>query len=43
MLVESMYEQWESAYFTIADFEELLDDYAAFLDSRDRPGAGSNG
>ncbi len=39
VLLESLYEQWESVYFTIAEFEELLDDYAAFLDSRSRPGA----
>ncbi|WP_261568855.1 hypothetical protein [Frankia gtarii] len=41
VLLESLYEQWESVYFTIAEFEELLDDYAAFLDSRRRPDAGS--
>ncbi len=29
--LESLYEQWETVYFTIAEFEELLDDYAAFL------------
>ncbi len=39
VLLESLYEQWESVYFTIAEFEELLDDYAAFLDSRRRPDA----
>ncbi|WP_261558814.1 hypothetical protein [Frankia tisae] len=39
VLLESLYEQWESVYFTIAEFEELLDDCAAFLDSRSRPGA----
>ncbi len=43
VLLESLYEQWESVYLTIAEFEELLDDYAAFLDTRNRPGAGSEG
>ncbi|CAO5252631.1 hypothetical protein [Frankia sp. AgKG'84/4] len=29
--LESLYDQWKTVYFTIAEFEELLEDYAAFL------------
>lgn len=29
--LEALYEQWETMYFTIAEFDELLADYDAFL------------
>ncbi|CAO5252661.1 hypothetical protein [Frankia sp. AgKG'84/4] len=33
--LESLYEQWETVYFTVPEFEELLDDYAAFVKDAD--------